>query len=665
MNATAAADLELIRAAILMDSDPAAAARAASAILARFPALEEAALLLATACRRIGDPTRAIELLTPLAAAHPDSAAMFLELGRAQAAAQLDGPACATLERALGLDATLADAWRELAAVRFRTGDERGGDTAYLEYVRLAVDPPELADAQVALADNRLDTAEALLAGHLARAPRDVVALRMCGEVAARRGDYATAESALGRCLAIAPGYGPARYDLARHLNAQQRSDEALRHLDRLLAVEPKDRAFRVLKAQALRFVQKNAEAVELMEQVVADNPGDPTALVVFGHLLREVGQSARAVEAYRAALAIDAGSGDAWWSLANLKTVRFTAEDEQRLRREVGRSAALGLNRTKLEFALGKVLEDASQYEESFSHYARGNGLYRGTIDYDPEPATADRRRSEVMYTPRFFAARADWGLERNDPIFVVGLPRSGSTLLEQILASHPDVEGTRELPDMTGIARELIIRSSVGGRSTYPEVVGTLSRAEVEVLATRYLAQTQLHRPRGRPRFVDKMLSNFAHIGLIHLMFPRAAIIHARRHPLACGFSCYKQLFPRAVSFSYDLEELGRYYLDYHELMAHTDAVLPGRVHSVQYEALVAEPEREVRRLLEYCGLPFDERCLRFYENERTVMTVSSEQVRQPIYAEAVDQWRHFEPWLGPFTAQLGTLIERYPAA
>ena len=420
-----------------------------------------------------------------------------------------------------------------------------------------------------------------------------------------------------------------------------------------------------MLKAQALRFVQKNAEAVELMRQVVADNPGDPTALVVFGHLLREVGESAHAIEAYRAALAIDASSGDTWWSLANLKTVSFTVEDEQLLRREVGRSAALGPNRTKLEFAFGKVLEDAGHYAESFSHYAYGNGLYRGTIDYDPDVITADRRRAEAMYTPGFFAARADWGLERNDPIFIVGLPRSGSTLLEQILASHPDVEGTRELPDMIGIVRELTIRSSVGGRSTYPEVIGSLTRAEVEALATRYLAQTQLHRPRSTLRFVDKMLGNFAHVGLIHLMFPRASIIDARRHPLACGFSCYKQLFPRAVHFSYDLEEMGRYYLDYHELMAHTDAVLSGRVYRAYYESLVAEPEQEVRRLLAYCGLPFDERCLRFYENERTVMTVSSEQVRQPIYAEAVDQWRNFEPWLGPLTAQLGTLIERYPTA
>ena len=561
------------------------------------------------------------------------------------------------------MDAGLADAWRELAALRFRAGDERGGDEAYLKYAHVATDPPEIADAQVALADNRLDTAEALLTAHLERAPHDVVALRTLAGVAVRRGDFVMAERNFARCLELAPGFGAARYDLARALVTQQRSDEALVLLERLLVAEPGSRAYRTLKAKALRFIGRHAEAIALMEAVAAGDPRDAEALLTLGYCLREVGEQARAIEAYRGALAVQPGSGDAYLSLANLKTFRFTAEDEQAMRRAIAGSPALGMARTKLEFALGKVLEDTGQYAESFEHYQHGNSLYRGTIEHDPDAITADVRRSESMYTPRFFAERSGWGLDRRDPIFIVGLPRSGSTLLEQILASHPDVEGTRELLDMTAIVRDLATRSNIGGRSTYPNVIGNLTRSDLEAMAGRYLAQTQMHRPLNRPRFVDKMLSNFGHIGLIHLMFPRASIIDARRHPLGCGFSCYKQLFTRGVSFSFDLYELGRYYRDYHELTTHMDAVLPGRVHRVHYEAMVANPESEVRRLLDHCGLPFDERCVRFYDNARTVMTISSEQVRQPIYADGVNQWRHFEPWLGPLAEPLGDLVKDYP--
>ncbi len=660
---TAAADLELMRASVRLDSDPAAAARAATDILSRFPAHEGATLLLATACRRLGDPSTAIGVLEPLAAALADVAVMHFELGRALAAGRQDGRAAEALQRALALDANLAEAWRELAAVRFRAGDDAAGDAAYLRYGRLVPPPPALADAQAALADNRLDTAEALLVEHLRHAPTDVVALRAVADAASRRGDVAMAEDRLVEALALAPGYAAARYDLARVLNAQQRSDEALVQLERLLASEPDNRSYRVLKAQALRFVGRNAEAIELMERVVADHPTDPLSWIVFGHLLREVGEQARAIDTYRRAIALQPGSGDAWWSLANLKTFRFTADEQATLAAQVQRSAALGTSRIKLEFALGKALEDAQLYEASFTHYQHGNDLHRGAIEYDADAITADVQRSEAMYTPRFFAERSGWGLDRADPIFVVGVPRSGSTLLEQILASHPQVEGTRELPDMAAIVRELAARSREAGRSTYPEVVGTLARTEVEALANRYLAQTQVHRPLGRPRFVDKMLSNFGHVGLIHLMFPKATIIDARRHPLGCGFSCYKQLFPRGVSFSYHLTEMGRYWRDYHELMAHLDAVLPGRVYRVHYEALVADPEAEVRRLLDHCGLPFDEGCLRFYDNARTVMTVSSEQVRRPIYAEGVDQWRNFEPWLGPLVEALGPIVTDYP--
>lgn len=659
----AAADLELMRIAMLMDTDPSAAARAAAGLLSRYPGHEGATLLLATACRRIGDPGTAVRVLEPLAAAAPGSAAMQLEYGRALAADLRDDRARQAVEAALAIDPELADAWRELAALRFRAGDEAGGDRAFLEYARRSSPPPELSDAAVAIAESRLDTAERLLRGHLAVVPRDVHALRMLGEVAFERDDFAEAEARFRECLSYEPGYGAARYDLARVLNAEQRSDEALALLERLLAADPTARAYRVLKAQALRFVNRIEEGLALLEQVIADDPKDATTLVILGGMLREVGQQARAIETYRRSIALDPLGSDAYWSLANLKTFRFTDEDVAAMRRALAGAPELGLNRIKLEFALGKALEDAGQYEESFRRYAHANGLYRGTIDFDPTPMDEDVRRCESFYTPRFFAERADWGLETREPIFIVGIPRSGSTLIEQILASHSEIEGTRELPYLTSLVRDLAAAARREGRGAYPEFLGGMSREEIEAIGQRYLDKAARHRPLGRPRFVDKMLSNFGHVGLIRLMFPNAKILDARRHPLGTGFSCFKQMFARGLAFTYNLHEMGRYWRGYHDLMEHTDAVLPGQVYRVHYERLVADPEAEVRRILDYLGLPFEAQCLRFYENSRKVTTVSSEQVRRPIYSEGVHQWKHFEPWLGPLVEALGPLAAEYP--
>jgi hypothetical protein len=354
---------------------------------------------------------------------------------------------------------------------------------------------------------------------------------------------------------------------------------------------------------------------------------------------------------------------GEAYWSLANLKTVRFSESDLAAMQQQLALSAPLGTNRATLEFALGKGLEDAGQYAESFKHYAHGNGLHRAMVFHDPRLLHDVVERSKALYQPAFFAARSGWGSERADPIFIVGMPRSGSTLLEQILASHSQVEGTRELPEVPAIVRELIVGASAEALENYPELLSTLGREDIEARAARYLERTAVHRPLGRPRFVDKLLVNFLHVGLIHLMFPRATIIDSRRHPLGCCFSCFKQFFARGLYFTYDQDDLAHYYRDYVDLMEHMDTALPGRVHRVHYEQLVTDPEGVVRRLLEHCGLPFEEGCLRFYENRRVVNTISSEQVRRPISADAAEHWRHYEPWLGPLRNVLGELIDRYP--
>ena len=653
-----------MRASLLLDSDPADAARRASSILASSPGHTEASLLLATAHRKLGNPAAAAALLESLARAHSESPFMQLELARAYAAGGRSAAALTTLRRVVALDAGLADAWRELAAQLFTAGETVEGDTADAHYRRLAREPPELREVRAALGDNRLEAAEAMLRRHLQQAPHDEVALRMLAELAARREDQAEAERCLTNCLALAPGYAAARYDLAHLLYAQQRITELLPILERLLASQPDNIEYLSLKSAALRLIGRNDEAIALMDRAVAAHPDNDQAWVLYGNLLREVGEQTRAIAMYRRALATRPGCGRAYSSLANLKTFRFESGDLEAMRAQLARSAVDEEDRLHLEFALGKALEDAGQFAASFEHYARGNALQRATIFYDPDAVTADVRSNTTLYTARFFAERLGWGSEERQPIFIVGLPRSGSTLLEQMLASHSQVEGTRELTDIAAIAFQLWSRVEPAQRQDYLQPIHTLQRQEIEACAARYLSRTQPYRSLGRPRFVDKMAGNFVHLGFIHLMFPRAAIIDARRHPLGCGFSCYKQLFIRGQKFSYDLRELGRYYRDYVMLMEHFDAVLPGRVHRVHYEQLIADPEAALRSLLDYCGLPFEEQCLRFYENPRVVHTFSSEQVRQPIYSESVDHWRHYEPWLGPLKEALGDLVGEYPA-
>jgi len=642
-----------MRASALLDSDPAAAARHASDIVAESPNHEEATLLLAAACRRLGDPAGAANVLQSLCQAHPESPVIQFELGRSYAAGGRGADALAAFTRAVELDPAFADGWREVAAQQFLAGDTLGGDAAYLRYSRLAPDPPELADARVAITDSRFDAAEAILRRHVAHASGDAVAVRMLADIAVRRGDDPAAEELLAACLEFAPGCAAARHDLAVLLCRQDRIIEALPLLERLLATEPGNPSYLSLQAQSIRLLGRGAEAIALMEGVVADHPNDPQYWMVLGTLLREMGEQARAIEAYRRSLAAQPGFGFAYWVLASLKTFRFTDEDLAAMQALLARSPAFATGRKYLEFALGKAFEDAGQFEASFAHYARGNALQRATVDYDPAATTAYLQRLKELYTARFFADRSDWGNERSDPIFIVGVPRSGSTLLEQILASHSQVEGAHELSHLPAMLRELSLRSSVA----------SLDRAEIQQVAARYLAQTQALRPLKLPRFVDKMLENFIHVGLIHLMFPRAAIIDARRHPMACSLSCYKELFAQGMNFSYDLGELGRHYRDYVDFMQHMDGVLPGRVHRVHYEQLIADPEKEVRRLLEYCRLPFEAECLRFYESPRVVYTVSSEQVRQPIYSDAIDHWRQFESWLGALKEALGGYADRYP--
>ena len=558
-----------------------------------------------------------------------------------------------------------AQAHQLLGEALRRQGETAAAEAAYLASVRASVTDPQLVRAAGALEANELAVAEQLLRDRLKARPTDVAAIRMLAETGMRLGRYEDAERLLARCVELAPGFTPARHNYATVLYRQNKPVEALAQVDRLLTEDPTNPGYRNLKAAALGRTGDYQQAITLYRSVLADQPRQPKVWMSLGHALKTVGRAADCIAAYRRCLDLAPGLGEAWWSLANLKTVAFTPADVAAMQAQLARADLTDEDRFHLEFALAKALEDAGDAPAAFASYSRGNALRRETLDYRAEETTDQVRRAKALFTPAFLAARAGQGHPADDPIFIVGLPRSGSTLIEQILSSHSQVEGTQELPDIIAMARRLGGRARRASEGRYPEVLADLSPADLAELGQSYLAGAQVHRKLGRAYFIDKMPNNWAHLGLILLALPNARIIDARRHPLGCGFSLFKQHFARGQGFAYDLTDIGRYYADYVDLMAHFDAVAPGRVHRVIYERMVADPEAEVRRLLDHCGLPFEAGCLRFYENDRAVRTASSEQVRQPIFADATDHWRTYAPWLGPLKGALGRALDFYPDA
>jgi tetratricopeptide (TPR) repeat protein len=650
-----AMDVTLIRVASLLESDPAAAARAAAELVRAHPGHKAAVLLLGAAQRRSGDARAAAATFSELAAAQPESAAIRLELARASLAVGDATQAFAALERAVQLEPGLAEGWRELSNLRAARGEWRECDTAYARFAALAQEDGRLREAAAAIAQERLDHAGGQLRQELARHPDDVAALRLLAQVAVKREDFAEGERLLNECLRLAPGYSQARFDLAEMLRTQQKAEPMLPLVERLLAFEPHNLTYLALQAAAYSLLGHSEQALRILAGLVVESPDNPLGWMYYGHSLRGAGRTAEAIEAYRRSAQLQPGFGEAWFSLANLKTFRFTPEEIAAMRAQLERRDLTEEDRWHFEFSLGNALESTGDFAGSFAHYARGNALRRAAIAYDPERHSRLVERTRALFTREFFAARSDAGAASAEPIFIVGLPRAGSTLLEQILASHSQVEGTRELPDIPAFSREF---GAWDAGTAYPQSIARLSTAELAALGERYLRQTRPHRLLGRPHFIDKMGDNFLDLGLIHLILPNARIIDARRAPLPCCFSNFKQHFQSGVWFAYGLEDLGRYYREYVALMAHFDAVLPGRVHRVDYERLVADLEGEVRRLLEYCGLPFEVQCLRFHETRRVVQTASSEQVRQPLYTAGIDEWRNYEPWLGPLKAALGDL-------
>jgi tetratricopeptide (TPR) repeat protein len=458
------------------------------------------------------------------------------------------------------------------------------------------------------------------------------------------------AAALMERALALAPSFAAGRHTLATALFRQSKNAEALPHLERLVAGKPRDVAYRTMLGASLALLGRYDRAIEIYEGIIADAPGHSAVRVNYGNALRQAGRRDDAVRAYRACLDIAPAVGEAYWNLANLKTEAFSADDIAAMRQALAGGDVAVRDRVYLHYALGHALEQSGEYAGSFAHYAEGAKLRRGQITYSAEAATDEVRRAASLFTPAFFAARADYGCADPAPIFIVGMPRAGSTLIEQILSSHSAVEGTRELPEIGNIVADL-----AGGQAAYPACLAGLDRDALAAVGERYIERTRVYRRTDRRFFIDKNPTNWAHVGLIHLILPHARIIDARRAPMASCFAAFKQYFVNGMAFSYDLTELGRYYNDYVALMAHFETALPGRIYRVLYEDMVDHTDAEIRRLLDYCELPFEAGCLRFWETRRAVVTPSSEQVRRPIFRESVAQWRHYAEWLGALEAVL----------
>jgi tetratricopeptide (TPR) repeat protein len=621
----------LVHATRMLDTDPRAALNQAEEILKVIPDQPDALALRGLTLGRLGQGDLALE----------------------------------TLRRAVHLKPELPDAWRALADHYSALEMREAADEAFAQHLRHSTRDPKLMIPALALSENRIPDAEALLREHLRHYPTDVAAIRMLAEVAARIGRIADSETLLRRCLELAPGFRVARQNYAMMLHRANKPEAALREVQTLLAEDPTNPGLRNLKAAIFGRIGEFEKSIAQYQAVLTDYPLQPRIWMSLGHALKTAGQNAECIDAYRRCIELTPRFGEVWWSLANLKTYRFSSDDIATMRAQLARTDLINDDRFHFNFALGKALEDAGEYADSFEHYRLGNALRRKLIRYDADDNASHVERSKKLFTREFFAERQGMGSPAPDPIFVVGLPRAGSTLIEQILASHSLVEGTQELPDVTMIARIIGRRTTRTDGSAYPRALSKFNAEELRAFGEQYLAQTRIQRKTDRPFFIDKMPNNFAHVGLIHLMLPNSKIIDARRHPLGCCLSCFKQHFARGQNFTYDLAEIGRYYSDYVELMDHFDTVLPGRVHRVFYENMVEDTEGEVRRLLEYCGLPFEEGVLRFHENQRAVRTASSEQVRRPIFRDGMEQWRHYEPWLDPLKQALGPVLTRYPAA
>ena len=616
----------------------------------------DALYTLAVAQRFAKDLPASLSTLARLIALHPSYGRAWQERGHCLRELGRSEEAFAAYQAAITHNGALAASWRRLAELHSAAGRDAQADFAGSQYAYLSALPAELQTVASFIQEGRLAKAEAMCRAFLQREGHHVEAMRLLAEIGLRFNAYDDAEFLLESAKALEPDNVSAQYDYAKLLRKRQKFEQALAEAVELRAKEPGNPEFEMLYANENLAVGNFDAAMTTYQSLLEAMPNNPGINLTYGHALKTVGRQEEAVAAYRQAYKVRRDCGDAFWSLANLKTYRFSdAELAQMREQEASPTIALS-DRYHLCFALGKALEDRGEYSASFAYYELGNRLKREELKYEPQRLTDEMQRQRDHVTAALLDRFAGAGCAAADPIFIVGLPRAGSTLLEQILASHSQVEGTMELPNILALSHRLDHRRMRNEEPEYPANLDELTAEELTGFGEAFIADTRIYRKQGLPFFIDKMPNNFRHIGLIHLILPNAKIIDARRSAMGCCFSGFKQLFAEGQEFTYGLAEVGRYYRDYVDLMDHWDRVLPGKILRVRYEDVVADLDTQVRRLLDHCGLPFEAACLNFHQTERAVRTASSEQVRQPIFKSGVDQWENFSPYLDPLRGILG---------
>ena len=586
--------------------------------------------------------------------AHQEEGHAFRDMGRPDRA-------LGAYARACRFNPALVASWRGQLDILTRRGRVREAAQARVQLDYLERLPQPLVIVLDLVSQGKLLKAEDLCRKFLQKVPHHVEAMRLLADIGIRFGVLADAEFLLESAHRLDPKNVRVHVDYIQALRKRQKSGQALEQAQRLLETSPDNPQFQSIYAIECMQTGDFEEALNLFDRVLEQIPGDPVTLTSKGHAFKTHGQYDKAVASYRAALVSQPRYGEAWYSLSNLKVYSFSDRELERMHAQARNDDLPHADRVHLSFALGKAYEDRNDFETSFRSYEQGNRSKRIASTYDADKMTEELRAQHRVCTAETLSRGTKAEHSAGDPIFVVGLPRAGSTLLEQILSSHSRVDGTLELPNILSLSQQLRRRGRSGTEPDYPEILAALSDEELHQFGQQYIDDTRIHR-RSAPFFVDKMPNNFRHIGLIHLILPNAKIIDARRHPMACGFSGYKQLFAEGQQFTYDLADLGQYYRDYVELMDHWDAVLPGKVLRVQYENVVGDLETQVRRILDHSGLEFEPGCLSFHRTDRAVRTPSSEQVRQPIFKSGLDYWRNYEPWLDPLKDALGEDVRRH---
>jgi tetratricopeptide (TPR) repeat protein len=621
----------------------------------QHPDHREALYLLAVAFRADKRFDEALSVLDKLRSAAPDYGRAWQEVGHNHRDCDRPAEAAAAYQRAVELNPGLAASWRFLAAARRRLGDDEGADVAEANFKRLGALPKELVAVTSMMHEGRIYKAEKLCRHFLQNNPHHLEGMRLLAAIGVRLNIYDDAEFLLESALEMAPDFDIARMDYVNVLQKRQKFERAFQEASRLRKRMPGNPSAELVYANQCSSVGRYDEALQVLDALAERMPEPSGVQMLRGHALKTVGEHDRAVEAYRAAYAARPALGDAWWSLANMKTFEFSDAEIQRMKALVDDGGLARADEYNLCFALGKAFEDAGDYERSFGYYARGNRLKKDELRYSADRMQADFDRQKDFFTPERVAQFAARGVPDDDPIFIVGLPRAGSTLVEQILASHSQVDGTLELPNILATVHRLNGRLKRGEEPRYPGILAELDEGRFAEMGRAYIDDTRIHR-QGAPYFTDKMPNNFRHIGLILSILPNARIIDARRAPMACCFSGFKQLFAEGQEFTYSLNDIGRYYAGYVDLMEHWKKLYPESILQVDYEVVVDDLEPQVRRMLEFLKLDFEPACVEFHRTRRSVRTASSEQVRQPIYRTGVEQWRHFEPWLDDLKRALG---------